>query len=79
MYCECEKDACVPEKYYKNEVCTVSTKKMPWCATKDASDVPDYNKRCPDVPCLDILHTLGYEGNTLLYYSPTSLPNSPNL
>ena len=26
---ECEKDACVPEKYYKNEVCTVSTKKMP--------------------------------------------------
>ena len=29
MYCECEKDACVPEKYYKNEVCTVSTKKMP--------------------------------------------------
>ena len=78
MYCECEKDACVPEKYYKNGVCTVSTKKMPSVPQKMPCG-SDYNKRCPDVPCLDILHTLGYEGNTLLYYSPTSLPNSPNL
>ena len=86
-----KKMPCVPEfKYVTCDIqlyiiCTVSVKNMHCeyekdarCATKDAS-VPNYNKRCPDVPCLDILHTLGYEGNTLIYYSPTSLPNSPNL
>ena len=51
-----KKMPCVPEfkyitcdiKLYK--ICTVSVKKMPGVPEKMPCG-PDYNKRCPDVPC----------------------------
>ena len=47
MYCECEKDACVPEKYYKNGVCTVSTKKMPCVPQKMSSGWARLQQKMP--------------------------------